>query len=85
MNRRQKGRLKTNQPPCEKPAEPKEPVVDPLASIHLVIDLKNGRSLQRAMNEVFKYSVNKGILTVILKDGSITRYPILEVAKVTIQ
>ena len=46
--------------PAKKPAEPKKPVVDPLASIHLVIDLKNGRSLQRAMNEVFKYQRRQG-------------------------
>ena len=70
---------------ARKPAEPKEPFADPLASIRLVIAFKDGKSLEKAMNEVFKFSVDKGILTVILKDGSISRYPIVDVAKVTIQ
>jgi hypothetical protein len=66
-------------------AEPAAPTVDPLANIHLVIQFKDGRSIERPMTEVFKFSVDKGVLTVISKDGSIGKYSILDVEKVTIQ
>lgn len=70
---------------AKKPKVVKEPVIDPLASIRLVIAFKDGKTLEKAMSEVFKFSVDKGVLTVILKDGSITRYAIVDVAKVTIE
>lgn len=69
----------------KKPVKPKEATPDPLASIRLVIAFKDGKTLEKSMSEVFKFSVDKGILTVILKDGSISRYPIVDVAKVTIE
>ncbi len=63
----------------------KEPALDPLVSIRLIIAFKDGKTIEKTMNEVFKFSVDKGILTVILKDGSIARYAIVDVAKVTIE
>lgn len=77
--------------PVEKPApkrtakKVKEPIPDPLTNIRLVIAFKDGNSLEKSMSEVFKFSVDKGVLTVILKNGSISRYPIIDVAKVTIE
>ena len=68
------------QPP---PSEGKKP--DPLASIRLIVRMKDGELIERPMSEVVKFSVDKGVLTVILKDGKITRYSILDVAKVTIE
>nr|AUN37318.1 hypothetical protein [uncultured bacterium] len=65
-------------------AEVERPV-DPLASIHLVVELKNGDVIERPMSEVLRFSVDRGILVVIGKDGKTTRHPILDVAKVTIQ
>lgn len=67
-------------PTPKKPAEP-----DPLESINLVIQFKDGKTLEKRMSEVSKFSVDKGVLTVLLKDGSSSRYPIVEVAKVTIE
>ncbi len=67
------------------PAKTEEPQPDPLASIRLVIRLKDGKVIERSMSEVLKFSVDKGVLTVITKDGDITRYSILAVAKVTIE
>lgn len=66
--------------PPKKPAAP-----DPLESVNLVIQFKDGTALEKRMSEVFKFSVDKGVLTVILKDRSVTRYPIVDVAKVTIE
>ncbi len=58
---------------------------DPLASIRLVIAFKNGDKLERPLSEVLKFSVDKGVLTVIAKDGGIRRYSMLDVAEVTIK
>lgn len=72
----------TSAPPAKKAAEPK---ADPLASINLVILFKDGNVLERKMSEVQRFSVDKGVLVVVLKAGGTTRYPIVEVAKVTIE
>lgn len=65
--------------------ERKETLPDPLASIRLVILFKDGKVIERPMNEVFRFSVDKGVLTVTSKNGSIGRYPLLDVSKVTIE
>lgn len=73
----------------EKIRKPPEVVVapdpDPLARIQLVIQLKDGRTVERPMSEILTFGVDKGIYTVITKGGKITKYSIFEVAKVTIQ
>jgi hypothetical protein len=78
-----KTRKTTAPPKAEK--IPEEPKPDPLASIFLVVELKNGDILERPMSEVARFSVDKGVLTVVGKDGKTTRYSILDVSKVTIQ
>jgi hypothetical protein len=67
-------------PKTTTPAEP-----DPLAKVNLVILFKDGRAIERPMSEVLRFTVDKGVLTVIAKDGSVGRYAILDVAKVTIE
>ena len=62
-----------------------EKAPDPLASVRLVIETKDGKTVWLRMSDVLKLSVDKGVMTVIGKDGSIIRYSILDVAKVTIQ
>lgn len=66
-----------------KTTAPKEP--DPLEKVNLVILFKGGSKIERPMSEVLRFTVDKGMLTVIAKDGSIGRYSILDVAKVTIE
>ena len=61
----------------------KEP--DPLEKVNLVILFKDGTTIQRPMSEVLRFTVDKGVLTVISKDGSIGRYSILDVGRVTIE
>lgn len=63
-----------------KPVSPVE-----LVNVKLVILFKDGSRIERAMSEVLKVNVDKGILTVISKDGAIARYSILEIAKMTIE
>lgn len=65
--------------------EPAEPKADPLSSISLVIQFKDGNVMERKMSEVTRFSVDKGVLVVVLKTGGTTRYPIVDVAKVTIE
>ena len=56
-----------------------------LANINLIIQFRDGSKIQRPMSEILKVGVDKGILTVISKDGTIGRYSILDVEKMTIQ
>ena len=58
---------------------------NPLASIRLIVQLKDGEVIERSMNEVVKFSVDNGVLTILLKGGRTTRYSILDVAKITIE
>lgn len=73
----------------EKPTRPAEPTKesqpDPMASIRLVIQLKDGKVIERPMNEVAKFGVDNGVLTVIAKDGTTLKYSILDVAKLTVE
>ncbi len=77
-----------------KPKKPKitpekktEPTVDlsQFENIRLIVEFKDGTKIERPMSEILKVSVDKGILTVIAKDGTIGRYSILDVAKMTIE
>lgn len=61
------------------------PKPDPMASISLVILFKDGSRIDRPMNEVLRFSVDRGILTVVNKDGTTAKYSILDVTSVTIQ
>lgn len=87
-NEREVKETKTIPETGRKKAEPKkkeESQPDPLANVRLVVAFKNGDKLERPLTEVLKFSVDKGILTVIAKDGTIRRYPMIDVAKVTIE
>jgi len=75
----------TKAPPKKAANPPVEKKPDPLASIRLVVQLKDGDVIERPMSEVARFGVEKGILTVVLKDGTIAKYSILDVAKVTIE
>jgi hypothetical protein len=56
-----------------------------LTNIRLVVDFKDGRKIERPMSEILKFGVDKGILTIIAKDGSIGRYSILDISKITVE
>ncbi len=56
-----------------------------LENINLVIVFKDGSKIERPMSQVLKVGVDKGVLTIISKDGAIGRYSILDVEKMTIQ
>ena len=70
--------IENESPKAEKPA-------DPLANIHLVILFKNGSKIERPLTEVQRFSVDRGVLTVVSKNGTTGKYQMLEVTKVTIE
>jgi hypothetical protein len=80
-------------PPARSKTRPKvvvtdnipQPKPDPLASINLVILFKDGSKIERPMSEVLRFSVDRGVLTVVSKDGTTAKYSILDVTSVTIQ
>ena len=67
------------------PSKPVEPKVDPMANIRLVITFKDGSTVERPMSEVMRFSVERAVLTVINKNGTIGRYQMTEVARVSIE
>lgn len=64
---------------------PEEPQSDPMANIRLVVYFKDGSTIDRPMNEVLRFSVERAVLTVISKNGTIGRYNMSEVARVSIE
>lgn len=64
----------------EKTVEP-----NPLENIMLVVLFKDGTKIERPMSEVLRVNVDKGMLTIVSKDGSIGKYSILDVAEMTIK
>lgn len=67
-------------------AAPKTVEPNPLESVRLIVLFKDGSKIERPMSEVLRVNVdNKGMLTIVSKDGSIGRYSILDVAKMTIE
>lgn len=71
--------------PAEKAAAEKAEEPDPLAGVRLVISFKDGGVIERPMNEILRFSVERAILTVISKNGTIGRYKMTDVAKVSIE
>ncbi|MEQ1605555.1 MAG: hypothetical protein ABL999_11875 [Pyrinomonadaceae bacterium] len=69
----------------EKSAAREEKKADPLESIRLVIQMKDGTVVARPMKDVLRFSVDKGVLTVVSKRGAVSKYSILDVAKVTFE
>jgi len=61
------------------------PKVDPMAGINLVIYFKDGSQINRPMTEVLRFSVERAVLTVISKNGTIGRYNMTEVSRVSIE
>jgi len=59
--------------------------VNPLANVRLVILLKDGTKVERPMTEVLRFTADQSTLTVVGTNGRVSKFPILDVASVTIQ
>ena len=73
------------EPVSNKAKAEKAKPADPMAGIRLVIRFKNGGVIERPMTEVSKFTVERAVLTVVSKDGTVGRYQMIEVAGVTIE
>jgi len=62
-----------------------EELTKALENIKLVVLFKDGAKIERPMNEVLRFGVDKGVLTIISKDGSIGRYSILDITKISVE
>ncbi|CAA9421018.1 MAG: hypothetical protein AVDCRST_MAG74-2975 [uncultured Pyrinomonadaceae bacterium] len=69
----------------EKPKSVKSLPPTALENIRLIVLFKDGTRIERPMSEVLRVGVDRGVLTVISKDGAIGRYSILDVEKMTIE
>jgi hypothetical protein len=74
-----------NERGAKNPKTEKTKPADPMAGIRLVIRFKNGGVIERPMTEVSKFTVERAVLTVISRDGTVGRYQMIEVSGVTIE
>lgn len=59
--------------------------VNPLENIKLTVVFKDGTKIERPMSEILNVNVDKGVLTIIEKDGTIGRYSLLDIVEFTIK
>ncbi len=78
-------RAKSKLPLPEKTKPVVEGAPDPLENIHLVVLMKDGEKIDLPMSEVFRFSLNNGVLTIIKKDGKIERRAFLDIQKMTVE
>jgi hypothetical protein len=71
---------KKNSTKTEKKVEP-----NPLENIKLVVLFRDGSKIEKPMSEIIRVNVDKGILTIIHRDGTIGKYSILDVVEMTIK
>jgi hypothetical protein len=62
-----------------------QPPRDPMANFSLVIRFKDGTTLVRPMTEVSRFSVDRGVLTIVGKDGRPRRYQMTDIVRVAIE
>jgi hypothetical protein len=70
---------------ADQPRKEESAKVDPMANVRLVIYFKDGSTIDRPMPEVQRFSVERAILTVIHKNGTIGRYNMADVLRVSIE
>lgn len=69
----------------KKPKTEETSISKALENIKLIILLKDGTKFEKKMSDVNHVGVDKGILTIILNNGEVLRYSILDVEKMTIE
>lgn len=72
--------------PTKKPETPAAPPTpDPMANARLVVDTRDGMHREHYLRDVRRFTVEKGQLVVILKNGKTELEPMSNVLKVTIE
>jgi hypothetical protein len=62
-----------------------EPAPDPMANARLVVETRDGMRREHFMRDVRRFTVERGLLLVLLKDGTSEREPMSNVQRVTIE
>lgn len=82
-----KGASKPKSSEKTKPAERPRPVEvapEQLEDVFLIVNMKEGESLRYSMATVQRVSVDKGIVTILLKNGGIARLSLLDIEEIKI-
>ena len=83
---RRPARVKSVKTAAPEASEKNEPAaVNPLENVRLVVLMKDGAKIEYPMTEVFRFSLNNNVLTIILKDGKIERRSILDIQKFSVE
>lgn len=56
-----------------------------LEKIELVVRFKDGKILKQPLSKVFSFNVNQGILTIVLYDGTVSRYSFLDIERISME
>lgn len=70
---------------ARRPPAPPIAAPDPLADVKLVVLLKAGDAVLHPINQVQRFSVERGVLTIILKTGRIIRIAVKDIARMTVE
>lgn len=76
---------KAGSEPETKPVEPEAETRDPMADFLLVIVFKDDSRVERPMTEILRFTVDRGILTVVDRSGRIGRYSMVDIKRVGIE
>lgn len=71
--------------PRPAPRTPAPSPPDPMANFRLIVLFKDGKKIERPMTEVLRFGVDKGVLTIVHKDGTTGKYSMITVAKVSVE
>lgn len=58
---------------------------DPMAGFRLVVEFRDGSVMERPMKDVSRFQVDRGVLTVLNKNGTVARYSMTDVVRVSIE
>ncbi len=77
--------IKKETPKVEPKPDPAAELASAMENVKLVVQFKDGKKIERPMNDVLRFGVDKGILTIINKNGAISRHSIIEITKITVE
>lgn len=77
--------IKKETPKVEPKPDPAAELASAMENVKLVVEFKDGKKIERPMNDVLRFGVDKGILTIINKNGAISRHSIIEITKITVE
>ncbi|QYO62426.1 hypothetical protein [Leptolyngbya sp. 7M] len=71
--------------PSERPSARRRDPNDPMAGFKLVVEFRDGSVMERPMKDVNRFQVDRGVLMVLNKNGTVARYSMTDVVRVSIE